>query len=201
MPTSALPSTNSIDLETLGARVRACEACPEMRFSHVLGPANGLSTARVLFVGEAPGRLGAGRSGVPFQGDESGRRFEALLAIARLDRASVFVTNAVLCNPVDAAGNNRRPRTSDVQRCLPFLRDQLLAVDAGVIVALGEVALSALGRIEAHGATLRSACAQPVEWFGRVLVPLYHPGRRALVHRSDALQQDDWRQWASIIEG
>jgi uracil-DNA glycosylase family 4 len=186
-------------VQQLIERVRACEACPQVRFSHVLGPANGPATARVLFVGEAPGRLGAGRSGVPFRGDESGRRFEALLALAGLTRDEVFVTNALLCNPVDAAGRNRRPRVSDVRRCLPFLTEQLGVIDPAVVVALGEVALQALGRIEAHEARLRSHAGQAVEWYGRLLVPLYHPGRRALVHRAEAAQREDWLALTRIV--
>ena len=186
-------------LLALAAQVGVCEACLEVRYSHVLGPANGASAARVMFVGEAPGRLGAGRSGVPFQGDESGRRFSALLDLAGLRRDEVFVTNALLCNPVDAAGRNRRPRLSEVDRCRPFLEAQIEAVDPRVVVALGEVALLALRRIETHEARLRSHAGEAIEWAGRLLVPLYHPGRRALVHRGEALQQADWLRLSQIV--
>jgi uracil-DNA glycosylase family 4 len=187
------------ELDGLVRRVQACEACDGVRFSHVLGAGNGPATARVMFVGEAPGRLGAGRSGVPFRGDESGRRFEAFLDLAGLAREEVFVTNAVLCNPVDAQGRNRAPRIAEVKRCLGFLREQVLAVDPEVVVALGGVSLAALAHIEPHGAGLRSGCGRLIEWWGRTLVPLYHPGRRAIVHRADALQQDDWRKLGAYL--
>ena len=197
MLTSGSPPAND-GLTALAGRVRACAACPEMRYSHVLGPGNGPAPARLMFVGEAPGRLGAGRSGVPFQGDESGRRFEAFLALAGLRRDEVFITNAVLCNPVDGAGRNRQPRVADVKRCLPFLRSQIEAVDPEVVVALGSVALAALGRIEAHGARLAADCARPRPWYGRLLVPLYHPGRQATLHRADVRQRDDWLSLARV---
>ena len=173
-----------------------------MRYSHVLGPANGpaLPGKGVMFVGEAPGRLGAGRSGVPFLGDESGRRFESLLDLAGLRRDAVFVTNAVLCNPVDERGRNRRPRAADVARCLPFLRAQIEVVDPEVVVALGGVALAALGRVEAHGLSLREHAGAWVPWFGRRLAVLYHPGRRALVHRGEAQQRADWLRLRGVIE-
>jgi uracil-DNA glycosylase family 4 len=147
-----------------------------------------------MFVGEAPGRHGAGKSGVPFLGDESGRRFEALLDLAGLSRDEVFVTNAVLCNPLHANGNNRRPKASEVKRCLPHLREQIEAVDPDLVVALGEVALSALNHLEAHALRLRDATSVPVPWLNRRLVALYHPGRRALVHRRDELQRKDWQE-------
>ena len=190
-----------LSLSALVEQVRSCEACSGMRFSHVLGAANGPARARVMFIGEAPGRLGAGRSGVPFLGDESGRRFEAFLSLIGLSRSEVFVTNAILCNPVDEGGRNRRPRASEVQRCLPFLRAQLLIVEPQVVVALGQVALDALDRIEAHGLSLREACGQACDWFGRVLVPLYHTGRRATVHRADALQREDWLRLGALVAG
>jgi uracil-DNA glycosylase family 4 len=165
----------------------------------VLGPANGNPEADVMFVGEAPGRLGAGRTGVPFSGDESGRRFEAFLAIAGLRRHDVFVTNALLCNPLDDLGRNRRPLLSEVRRCLPFLRQQVLAVDASVVVALGDVALRALALIEPHGASLREHRGQAVPWFGRALVPLYHPGRRSTVQRRDEHQRGDWLRLGQLL--
>jgi DNA polymerase len=170
-----------------------------MRFSHVLGPGNGPATARVLFVGEAPGRLGAGRTGIPFVGDESGRRFDALLALAGLSRDDVFITNALLCNPVDGEGRNRRPGVGDIERCLPFLRGQIDAVEPAVVVALGGVALDALRRIEIHEALLARDCGRAIGWYERSLVPLYHPGRRALVHRPETLQQDDWRRLGLLL--
>jgi uracil-DNA glycosylase family 4 len=177
----------------------ACFACESMAHCHTLGEANGPADARVLFVGEAPGRFGAGRSGVPFQGDESGRRFEALLAIAGLSRDGVFITNAVLCNPLDAQGRNRRPSTTEVRRCSAFLRRQIEVQDPAVVVALGGVALEALGAIQPHGLSLRESCAEAAPWLGRTLVPLYHPGRRALVHRDGASQQADWRRVGELV--
>ena len=48
--------------------VGRCYACESMAHCHVLGESNGPAHARVMFVGEAPGRYGAGRSGVPFGG-------------------------------------------------------------------------------------------------------------------------------------
>ena len=181
-------------LLTLTKSVNACYACEGMAHCHILGPQNGPMDAAVMFVGEAPGRHGAGISGVPFSGDESGRRFETLLEAAGMNRQDVFVTNAVLCNPLTASGNNRRPSMREVRACLPYLRGQIEAVRPGYVVALGGVALDALRRIEAHDATLAGDCGVPRPWFGRTLVALYHPGRRAIVHRSIASQIEDWRR-------
>ncbi|MBT5773127.1 MAG: uracil-DNA glycosylase, partial [Dehalococcoidia bacterium] len=147
--------------EALVRRVAGCRRCDEMAYSHVLGVTNGRLDAGVLIVGEAPGRLGAARTGVPFSGDRSGERLELLLGEAGLSREDVFITNAVLCNPLTAVLSgtsgasgefrNRRPRVGELRACQPFLRETLRFVPASIVVALGGVALDALGRIEAHG--------------------------------------------------
>lgn len=186
-------------MEGLVAAVQRCTACDRMAHSHILSSLNGPVGARVLFVGEAPGRLGAGRTGVPFHGDESGRRFEAFLGTAGLSRGEVFVTNAVLCNPLSTEGNNRRPTTVELKRCLPFLRQQVEVVDPAVVVALGQVALSALSLIDGHGLSLRTDAGRPSAWFGRTLVPLYHPGRQSTLHRPDDAQRDDWRRLGEFL--
>ena len=93
--------------DTLCAQVQGCRKCYRMNESaRVLSRAAGRIDAKIMFIGEAPGRLGADSSEIPFHGDKAGHNFEELLEFAGLTRASVFVTNAVLCNPRDASGNN-----------------------------------------------------------------------------------------------
>ena len=84
--------------EQLVERVQACRDCPRMDGRlRVLSRSNGSVHAALLFVAEAPGRLGGDRWGIPLYGDRTGRNFEALLREAGPDRASIFITNAVLC--------------------------------------------------------------------------------------------------------
>lgn len=181
-------------LSSLGLAASACRACPCVApGTAVLGAPNGPVPCDWLFVGEAPGRLGAARTGVPFHGDESGRRFERLLAEAGLSRGQVFVTNAVLCLPCDGRGRNRTPSMAEVANCSAFLARTIDAVSPRVVVSLGAVALAALGYIEPHDLRLRDAAGTPVPWRGRVLVPLYHPGRQAALHRPWETQLADWR--------
>src|ERR1700722_9261259 len=88
--------------DALVSEVNACRACPRMSGSQrVLSRAAGQLDARVMFIGEAPGRLGADGSGIPFHGDKAGNNFEELLERVGLTRYAIFVTNAALCNPKD----------------------------------------------------------------------------------------------------
>ena len=134
---------------------------------------------------EAPGRFGADLTGVPLSGDRTGRNFDALLASSRASTAdAVFVTNAVLCNP----RRSRRPQRPPAHRRGPQLRsDHLRALidllDPPWVVSLGRVALDALALIEPHALVLARDVGTAPSWYGRRLVPLYHPGPRALIRR------------------
>jgi len=184
----------------LCADAAACQVCPTMTGRRrVLTPANGRPGARVLFIGEAPGRLGGERTGVPFSGDRTGHNFALLLEAARLDRADIFITNAILCNPRDASGRNRGPSREELSACRPFLARQVATIDAPFIVTLGAVALAALDALAPHCLRLREAVGQPMGWAGRTLVPLYHPGPRAQLHRPFAIQQANFVALGSLV--
>ncbi len=154
-----------------------------------------------MFVAEAPGRLGADRTRVPLQGDQTGRNFEILLEAAGLARSEIFITNSVLCNPRDKQGRNARPTRDEIRQCRGHLARTLHIVNPCVVVALGSVALAALGLIVPHALKLRTDVGTVVEWNGRLLVPLYHPGARARIHRPIELQLRDFRNLSTLFSG
>jgi uracil-DNA glycosylase family 4 len=166
----------------------------------VLGHANGPLQATVLFVAEAPGRLGSDRTGVPLTSDQSGRNFALLLRSIGWSRDDVFVSNAVLCNPRDGRGRNDTPTMAEVRACSSHLRDLLEILDPPIVAALGRTALAALSLIALHQAELRRDVATAVTWHGRVLVPLYHPGPRAQLHRTPGQQLEDFACLRAIVE-
>jgi DNA polymerase len=170
-----------------------------MNHVHILGDVNGPLDADVLFVAEAPGRLGAARTGIPMTSDVTGRRFHAFLAEAGLERDRVFITNSVLCNPLTANGHNRRPSAREVAACRDFLAGQLGLVQAPVVVALGGVALEALRRIERHEAVLAHDAGRSLRWAGRALVPLYHPSIQSTLTRPHEAQLEDWRRLGEVV--
>lgn len=175
-------------------RVRACRKCPRMMGSaRVLGPGCGPLDAPLMFVGEAPGRLGADGSHLPFHGDRSGHNFEKLIEQVGISRYEVFVTNAVLCNPKDEKGNNATPTPAEISNCAPFLRETIDILNPAIVVTLGAVALKACGVIEPHVVLLREHVRTSRTWMRRTLVPVYHPGQRAMVHRSFANQLSDYQ--------
>ena len=157
--------------------------------SAVLSELNGRVDARVMFIGEAPGRKGADRTKVPFSGDQSGKNFDRFVASIGLKRSEIFITSAALCNPRSASGANRRPAASELRNCSTYLRRTIELVDPRVVVTLGGVALEALKTIEDHEFNLRKDVAQVREWNQRLLVPLYHPSPQVLITSRDERAQ------------
>lgn len=182
-------------------KVSDCTKCARMADSKkVLNLSSGNISSQIMFVGEAPGRLGADTTGIPFHGDRAGHNFEALLDVADISRELVFITNSVLCNPKDSKGNNATPNKMEIDNCSAYLAEQIALINPKVIVTLGATALSALSQIERHGLSLKEQVRTANDWNGRLLIPLYHPGQRAMIHRSFANQQSDYRFVADTLK-
>ncbi len=173
-------------LEKQAAKCRLCSALADQ--SAILSSANGNLNAKIIFVAEAPGRFGAGRTGIPFHGDKSGDNFETLLEHIGLTRAEVFITNAALCNPLEN-GNNRRPKASEIKNCSPFLKETLDLISPQVVVTLGSVGLQALNLILETRYQLKENVAQPLTTPNFILFPLYHPSPRVTNWMRPLVQQ------------
>lgn len=185
------------------AEASVCRKCPSMCGRRaVLSEHNGAVGARVMFIGEAPGRQGGDRTRVPFSGDQSGRNFTRYIASINLAREELFITNSALCNPRRESGANRRPTAAEVGNCSEFLRRQIEIIDPSVVVTLGAVALAALSRVRYHQLTLREAAGQVHDWNERLLVPLYHPSPQVLAsHRREEAQLRDYQSLARALVG
>ncbi len=187
--------------DALAAEAAACRRCEAMcGRAAVLSHLNGNVSARVMFIGEAPGRQGGDRTRVPFSGDQSGHNFTRYIASIKLARTEIFITNSVLCNPRKASGANRKPSVAESLNCAGFLRRQIELIAPRVVVTLGAVALAALSRIEYHQFTLKESAGRVCRWNGRLLVPLYHPSPQVLAsHRREEAQLRDYAAVARAI--
>jgi uracil-DNA glycosylase family protein len=150
----AIPAVGATDedrahaLEQVRRAALGCRDCPlgEIGTQTVFGV--GSTTARLMFVGEAPGYQ-EDQQGVPFVGP-AGQLFNEALAQARIPREQVYVTNAVKHRPWlprGPRGKNRPPRQSEVNACRQWLERELAIVQPRLVVCLGAVAARAiLGR-------------------------------------------------------
>jgi uracil-DNA glycosylase len=93
--------------------------------------ADGNPRARVMFVGEAPGRE-EDIEGLPFVG-RSGKLLDRMIGAIGLDRSSVYIANVIPWRPP----GNRTPTPQETQICLPFIQRQIELVNPDVLVTLG----------------------------------------------------------------
>lgn len=122
----------------LAEEASRCTACDLYRNATQVVFGEGPSAARLFLVGEQPGDR-EDRTGRPFVGP-AGRILDQAMTQAGLDRASVYLTNAVKHFRFTERGKRRihqRPNTSQLVACHDWLEAELAAVDPSVVVCLG----------------------------------------------------------------
>jgi DNA polymerase len=191
-----------INFENLILSVNKCKNCIRMcNRKKVLSEKNGNIHSKVMFIAEAPGRLGAEQTNIPLYGDRTGDNFGKLLQAAGWYREDIFITNAVLCNPQDENGNNSTPTNKEIKNCSIYLKETIEVVNPDVIVTLGSKALLALKNIKQHDITLKKCVAKIQPWNDKLLFPLYHPSPASInFNRNMKRQTGDFIKLTSIVD-
>ncbi len=196
-----MPTAKQKQFKSLIQRAAECLTCPRMaNSSAVLGTGNGSICAKVVFVSEAPSQEGGGRTGIPFYGDASGRNLDLLLNHIGLDRQSIFITNAVLCNPVEE-GANQKPTAQEMKNCSTYLKSVLDLIQPKLIVTLGGVGLTAINKLFGTRFLLKEVVTQNQSIPPFCLLPLYHPSPRVVNTRRSLVQQKrDFEKISTILQ-
>jgi len=118
-------------LEMVALEVKTCTKCSLWRNRKNAVPGEGNPSAKVMFVGEAPGYW-EDVKGKPFVGS-AGKFLDMLLAEADLSRGEVFIGNVLKCRPP----GNREPSQEEIRACTPYLDRQIVAIKPKIIVTLG----------------------------------------------------------------
>jgi len=180
-----MPETPHRTPQPLGdiqAAVLACRRCPlwEGRTHVVFGV--GDPHARVLIVGEAPGR-NEDLQGEPFVG-AAGKYLNELLALAGLKREEVYIANVLKCRPPD----NRDPLPEEIEACTPYLREQTRTIDPEFIVTLGNFSTKFILKTEV-GITRLHGTLQQAGHFK--VFPIFHPAAAIYdTSKREALEAD-----------
>jgi DNA polymerase len=177
-------------LEDVRAALDRFDGCALRATATQLVFADGNPDARVMFVGEAPGR-DEDIEGLPFVG-RSGKLLDLMLAAIGLDRTKVYIANIIPWRPP----GNRTPTPQESQICLPFVRKQIELVDPDVLVCMGGPSATTLLGIK-DGITKTRG-----RWFSydtgkreiRAL-PTFHP---AFLLRSPLQKRLAWRDMLAI---
>jgi len=160
--TARAAAKNAATLDELRAILDGFDGCALKGTARQLVFADGNPQARVMFVGEAPGR-DEDLEGLPFVG-RSGQLLDRMLAAIGLDRSNAYIANVIPWRPP----GNRTPTPQETSICLPFTRRQIELADPDVLVCLGSPAAQAL--LEAKEGIMKTRG----RWFA------YHTGTREI---------------------
>jgi DNA polymerase len=175
-------------LGALEKRVSVCTRCPlhEGRTQTVFG--TGSAAARLMFVGEAPGR-DEDRQGVPFVG-RAGELLTRIIEAMGLTREQVYIGNIIKCRPPE----NRTPMPDEMATCLPYLEAQIAVICPEVIVALGKVAVQGLLDVKQGITRIRG---QWLSYKGTPLLPTFHP---AYLLRNPGAKREVWDDMKAVLQ-
>ena len=153
-------------LSRLEQQVKTCTRCPLYRTAtrHVFG--EGDPEARLVFVGEAPGR-DEDLQGRPFVG-AAGRLLTKMIEAMGLTREAVYICNVLKHRPPA----NRVPQPDEVDACQGHLVEQLEIIRPAIICTLGAVAARTL---LGPGVSVMKARGRLTEYHGIPLMPTLHP--------------------------
>ena len=177
-------------LDELRALLEKFEGCALKGSATQLVFADGNPKAKLMLVGEAPGR-DEDIEGLPFVG-RSGKLLDRMLAAIGFDRTSVYIANVVPWRPP----GNRTPTPQETQICLPFVLRQIELVDPDILVCLGGPSAQTLLGIK-DGITKTRG-----RWFSfnsgkREIraMPTFHP---AFLLRSPLQKRFAWRDFLAV---
>ena len=153
-------------LTALEEQAGQCRLCPRGRQRQRIIFGQGNPRARLLLIGQDPGPEEEA-SGLPFQGP-AGDLLDRMLAAIKLDRDQVYLTTLVKC----AQPDRRPPSPEEIQACLPFLLQQIAALQPELICTLGQLPAQALLRSHRNLLQLRGRFHQ---WQGIPLMPTLAP--------------------------
>jgi DNA polymerase len=179
-------------LDVLRALLEQFDGCALKHTATRLVFADGNPQARIMFVGEAPGR-DEDIEGLPFVG-RSGKLLDRMIAAIGLDRSKAYIANVIPWRPP----GNRTPTPQETQICLPFIQRQIELVNPDVLVTLGNPSTQTL--LSTREGIMRTRG----KWFDydtgtRTIraIATFHP---AYLLRSPSYKRMSWQDLRSIAK-
>ena len=166
--------------EDIRADVGDCVRCPLHQGRNTIVHTEGKPTARLMFVGEAPG-ADEDASGRPFVG-RAGQLLNKIIEAIGLKRDDVLIGNVNRCRPP----GNRTPTTDEAHTCKPFLLREINIARPDVIVVLGNTAMKNLLDTKEGITRLRG---QFQDYRGIKVMPTFHP---AYLLRDPSKKREVW---------
>jgi DNA polymerase len=174
-------------IDKLRVQIAACTRCPLHKTRTHTVPGEGDVNARIMFIGEAPGR-NEDLQGKPFVG-KAGDVFDKLLASIGITRDQIYLCNILKCRPPD----NRNPLSGEISACVGSLDLQIKIVNPQVIATQGNFATTYIfEKFRIPPAKITSVAGKVIDVetpFGpKKVIPLFHPAVATYdVHKTDLL--------------
>jgi uracil-DNA glycosylase len=187
VPSLNVPNDGQLEaVSHIKGEVDKCSRCSlgGTRTNPVLG--TGDHNARLVFVGEAPGR-DEDLQGIPFVG-KAGELLTSMIGRMGLSRDDVYICNVLKCRPP----NNRNPLPDEIESCTPYLLRQLEVIRPEVIIALGTFAAQTLLATKEPISRLRGRFH---EYQGIPLMPTFHPS--FLLRNGPEMR---WLVWEDMVQ-
>ena len=166
--------------EDIREDIGECVRCPLHQGRTKIVHTEGQPTARLMFVGEAPG-ADEDASGRPFVG-RAGQLLNKIIEAIGLKREDVLIGNVNRCRPP----GNRQPTTEEAKTCKPFLLREINIARPAVIVVLGNTAMKNLLDTKAGITQLRGKFQ---DYRGIKVMPTFHP---AYLLRDPSKKREVW---------
>ena len=184
LPLTDRSADSAARLEQLQTRIRGCTACPLHKTRTQAVPGDGAHTAKIVMVGEAPGKVEDAQGHV-FIGP-AGKILDQILTHNRLSRAQdVYIANTICCIPWKEQGVSiRAPHLAEKRACKQHLDELFDILQPQVIVPLGAHALNYFAphdKITAVHGRILSNHTPP-------LIPMFHPA--VVLHQNDSKDKD-----------
>ncbi len=196
-PAQSTPGSKAERLATMRPRVLECVKCPHLvksRTQVVFGVGN--PEAELMFVGEAPGE-DEDRQGEPFVG-KAGQLLTKIIQAMGFAREDVYIANVLKCRPdmPPGASGNRKPVPSEMETCIPYLKEQIDIIQPRVLVALGATAMQGL---LGETRSMNQLRGRWHDFHGTPLMATYHP---AYILRNQALSEKRkvWEDMMLVLE-
>jgi uracil-DNA glycosylase len=183
-------------LARIAAQIAQCQKCELAQTRTNTVPGEGNPRPRIAFVGEAPGE-DEDHQGRPFVG-RAGQLLDKIIAAMGLKRSDVYICNILKCRPP----GNRDPKPDEVEKCSPYLQEQLELLRPEIIVALGSHAAKTLLDTNLAIGKLRgrfhdyyfSPMLPPIK-----LMPTYHPAY-VLRNYTDQTRLQVWEDMQTVLK-
>ena len=171
--------------------VLACTKCRLSQTRKNAVPGEGLESAKVIFVGEAPGEQ-EDVQGRPFVG-AAGKLLTELLESVKIRREDVYITNTVKCRPP----NNRPPRKDETAACRPYLDRQIALIQPKIICPMGN---SAIQSFMDSKESVTAVHGIPFEIGSLTYFPMYHPAAALYTFSLRRVMEEDFRKLHGLLD-